>query len=121
MKNTETVNEDVVEDVEVNQEHKTIGVIAYLTIIGLIVAFVMNNSNKSEFGSYHIKQSVGLMLSGLALGLVGLIPILGWIVNILGIFVLLYMWVMGLVNAINEREKPVPILGAKFEEWFKNL
>jgi hypothetical protein len=31
------------------------------------------------------------------------------------------MWIMGLVNAINGQEKPVPILGNKYLEWFENL
>ena len=50
-----------------------------------------------------------------------MIPILGWIINILGIIVLLYMWVMGLMNAINGKESPVPFLGEKYKEWFKNI
>ncbi|MFD2916594.1 DUF4870 domain-containing protein [Psychroserpens luteus] len=102
-------------------EGKNIAIIAYITLIGLIIAFVMNNDKKNEFAKYHIKQSLGLALTGLALGMIGMIPILGWIINILGIFVLLYMWIMGLINAINGQEKPVPILGNKYLEWFKNL
>lgn len=102
-------------------EGKNMAIIAYITIIGLIIAFVMNNDKKNAFASYHIKQSLGLALTGLALGMIGMIPILGWIINIIGIFVLLYMWVTGLVNAVNGKEAPVPILGAKYLEWFKNL
>lgn len=102
-------------------EGKTIATIAYLTLIGLIIAFVMNNDKKNTFAAYHIKQSLGLALTGLALGLIGMIPILGWIINIIGIFILLFMWIMGLVNALNGHEKPVPILGDKYLEWFKNL
>ncbi len=102
-------------------EGKTIAAVAYLTLIGLIIAFVMNNDKKNAFAAYHIKQSLGLALTGLALGLIGMIPILGWIINIIGIFVLLFMWIMGLVNALNGQEKPVPILGDKYMEWFKNL
>lgn len=102
-------------------EGKNIAIIAYITIIGLIIAFVMNTDKKNDFAKYHIKQSLGLALTGLALGLIGIIPILGWIINILGIFVLIYMWIMGLVNAINGLEKPLPILGNKYLEWFKNL
>ncbi|GGG39893.1 DUF4870 domain-containing protein [Bizionia arctica] len=107
--------------VTIVNEGKNIAVIAYITIIGLIIAFVMNNEKKNPFASYHIKQSLGLALTGLALGVIGMIPILGWIINIIGIFVLIYMWIMGLVNAINGNEKPVPILGNKYLEWFKNL
>ncbi len=102
-------------------EGKTIALIAYLTIIGLIIAFVMNAEKKNAFAKYHIIQSSGLALTGLALGIIGLIPILGWILNLIGIFILLFMWIMGLVNAVNEKEKPVPLLGEHYMNWFKNL
>lgn len=99
----------------------SIATIAYITFIGLIIAYVMNKDKKEAFANYHIKQSLGLALTGLALGIISLIPILGWIIYIVGIFVLLYMWIMGLMNAINKKEQPVPFLGEKFNEWFKNV
>ena len=102
-------------------EGKNIAIIAYITIIGLIIAFVMNNEKKDSFATYHIKQSLGLALTGLSLGVIGMIPILGWIINIVGIFVLLYMWILGLMNAINGKENSVPFLGEKYKEWFKNI
>lgn len=68
-------------------EGKTIALIAYLTVIGLVIAFVMNSEKKSAFAKYHIVQSLGLALTGLALGLIGFIPILGWLINLIGIFV----------------------------------
>ena len=104
-----------------SNDGKTIAVISYLTIIGLIIAYVMNNDKKTEFGAYHIRQSVGLAATGIALGVVGLIPILGWIISILGTLLLLYMWIMGLINAMNEKKKPLPFFGKKFEEWFKSI
>ena len=108
-------------ETSVIEEGKTIAIIAYITIIGLIIAFVMNNEKKNEFASYHIKQMLGLSLTGLALGVIGMIPILGWIINIVGVFVLFFMWIMSLMNALNLKEKPAPILGEKYVEWFKNI
>ncbi|WP_117880020.1 DUF4870 domain-containing protein [Aureibaculum luteum] len=102
-------------------EGKNIAIIAYITIIGLIIAFVMNGDKKNAFATYHIKQSLGLALTGFALGMIGMIPILGWIVSFFGIFVIMFMWIMGLMNAINGNEKPVPLLGEKYLEWLKNL
>lgn len=102
-------------------EGKQMAIIAYITIIGLVIAFIMNNEKKNAFAAYHIKQSLGLCVTGLALGIAGMIPILGWIINILGVLALLYMWIMGLVSAMNEKKKPVPFLGEKFEEWFENV
>ena len=102
-------------------QDKTIAIVAYLTVIGLVVALVLNNEKKDLFAKYHIRQSLCLVLTSIALSLINVIPILGWIVSMVGAFVLLYMWVMGLLNAINGREKPVPILGEKYEEWLKSV
>lgn len=106
---------------EVTSEAKTIAIISYITLIGLIIAFVMNNDKKADFSTYHIKQALGIGLTGLALGVVGMIPILGWIASFLGTIALIYLWIMGLVNAVNAKKKPVPWLGKKYEEWFKNI
>lgn len=102
-------------------EDTTVAVIAYLTFIGLIIAFVMNNDKKDPFAAYHIKQSLGLTVCGIAVFAVGMIPILGWLVSFFGSLFLLYLWIMGLINSINGKVKPVPVLGAKFEEWFRNI
>lgn len=100
---------------------KDIAIISYITIIGLIIAFVMNSEKKTSFGYYHIRQMVGLALTAVALWIIGIIPILGWFVLIFGSIGLLILWIMGLMNAINGKEEPVPILGKKYEEWFKGI
>ena len=102
-------------------EGKTTAIIAYITLIGLIIAFVQNQDKKNEFAKFHMVQSLGLLLTGFALGMIGIIPILGWIIYFFGIFVLLFMWIKGLINAINGKKEPVPILGKKYMEWFKNM
>lgn len=112
MESTENTNPEAAEG-------KSTATIAYITIIGLIVAYIQNNEKKNAFAFFHIRQSFGLCITGLALGIIAMIPILGWIIYIIGIFVLIYMWIMGLMNAINGKEKTVPFLGNKYEEWFK--
>lgn len=102
-------------------EGKTIAIIAYLTLIGLIIAFVMNNDKKNAFAAFHIRQALGLGLTGLALGVVNVIPILGWIIGIFGSLLLLVLWVIGLMGALNGKEKSVPILGKKYQEWLKSI
>lgn len=100
---------------------KIIAIIAYLTIIGLVIAFLLNNDKKHEFATYHIRQSLGLVLCSVALFIIGMIPVLGWITSFLGSVFLLILWVLGLINAINNEIKPVPVLGNYFEEWFKKI
>ena len=104
-----------------NEPDTGIALISYITLVGLIVAFVMNNDKKQPFASYHIRQAVGLNVTGLALSVINVIPVLGWIVSVIGLFVLLYMNIMGIVNALNKKETPLPILGTQYEEWFKSI
>lgn len=116
-------NSQIVQDESssIIEEGKTIAIIAYITIFGLLIAFVMNNDKKNSFAAYHLRQSLGLGITGLALSVINVIPILGWLISILGSIFLIILWVMGLISALNGQEKPVPVLGNKFQEWFKGL
>jgi|TARA_R100000479_G_scaffold70100_3_gene33883 uncharacterized membrane protein len=99
---------------------KTIAIIAYITLIGWIIALVMHNNNKTALGAYHIRQMLGIMLLGLALSLLGSlldIYILSVILNI-GVLVL---WILGLIAAIQGEKKPVPLLGEQFQQWFAGI
>ena len=120
MKTQDNIENNVDLDGQAGQKN-TIAIVAYLTVIGLIAAFIMNNDKQNEFGTYHIRQSLGLCVTALALAVVGMIPILGWIANVIGFFVLLFMWVMGLMKAINGKKEPVPLLGEQYAEWFKGV
>jgi len=100
---------------------KTLSVIAYITIIGWIIAFVLNNNNRSEIASFHIRQFLGIFLTGIALSLVNIIPILGQIVFIVGWIFLIILWIMGLISAVNGEMKEVPVVGKYYQEWFRGV
>ncbi len=106
---------------EISSEGKTIALIAYLTIIGFIVALVMNMDKKDSFASFHIRQVLGLALTGIAFYIIGLVPFLGWLVAMFGTLFLIVLWIIGLIAAINGQKKTVPILGDKYQEWFKGF
>ena len=103
------------------EENKTIAIIAYITVIGLIAAIIMNQDKKEPFGSFHIRQALGIFASGLVLSFVAVIPILGWIAAILGGILLFVLWIIGFINAITGKTKTVPVLGDKFAEWFAGV
>lgn len=101
-------------------EDKTVAIVAYITLIGFIIALIMHGSKKTQLGSFHLRQMLGIVLTGIASYILIFIPILGWIaLPIVGILNLI-MWIMGLIAAANGEMKPAPILGAKYQEWFKN-
>ena len=81
-------------------DKKTTGIVAYLTWIGLIIAFCAGDKEGAKF---HLNQALVIFLFSLAT----VIPIIGLI---WGIFMFV-CWIMGLIAAITEEEKPVPLIG----------
>lgn len=121
----------------VDTQDKTVAIVAYITLIGFIIAIVQHSSKKTQLGAYHLRQVVGLMFTSLAfwillsiitipimamaysngtiglLAFIGLISLVGWV----GLFV---CYIISLVNAINGKEKPAPIFGKYYEKLFKS-
>jgi uncharacterized membrane protein len=93
---------------------KTKAIVAHLTIIGWIIALVINSGQKEELASYYIRQTLGLYLIGIVLGW---IPVIGWILWI----VVFVFWILSLIGAINGEMKETPIVGKYFQDWFKSL
>ena len=105
-------------------DDKTIAIVSYLTLIGFIVAVIMHGTKKTRLGAYHLRQSLGLMLTAIAVAfavaIMAFLPIIGWLAGMAAWIGLLVLWVMGLLAAINGEQKPVPVLGVHFQKWFGN-
>lgn len=100
-------------------EGKTMAIISYLWWIGLILAFVMNNSKRNPFAAFHIRQMLGLLLLNVVVSL--LYKYIGSSIGMilgLGTFVL---WVFGLIGAFQGEKKSVPLVGDLFQDWFKGI
>ncbi len=104
--------------------NKAIGIVAYITIIGWIIAFVIHKGkdDKSAMAGYHIEQSLGLIVVAIGLSIIGniltaMISILGLLVLVLNLGIII-LWVIGLLNAINEKREPIPVIGEFFEGKF---
>ena len=95
----------------VQNNSKTVAIVAHLTIIGWIIALILNNQNKTEFGSYYVKQMLGLFIFTIEFFFIGLILL---IFNFA-------VWLMSFINAINNRTKPMPVYGTMFQRWFKGM
>ena len=101
---------------------KTIAILSYITLIGWIIALVMHGSNKTSLGAYHLRQTLGIMILGIAISIIRIplifIPFLGWAIGLCLSLGLLALWIMGLISAVNAEEKPVPLVGDLFQKWF---
>jgi uncharacterized membrane protein len=104
--------------------NKTLSILSYVTIIGWLVSYFSYKKEtvKSPLVPYHLRQGLGIfivsILLNIALTIIAhVIPSLASILSILG-YTVIVLWVFGIINAINEQEKPVPLFGKIFEKKF---
>ncbi len=104
-------------------EDKTAAIVAYLSLIGFIIAIILHGQKKTALGAFHLRQVMGIFLTGI----VAWIGVMVLMFVVIGVFLapvvwigLIIMWIMGLIAAINGQQKPVFLLGQKYQEWFKN-
>ncbi|OAD44953.1 hypothetical protein [Polaribacter atrinae] len=101
-------------------EGKTTAIISHLWVIGLIIAFFMNNSKKNSFANFYIRQMVGLNLAQFLNGWI-IYKFIGGTAGIIVSAILLVLWVISLIGAVKGEEKTIPVIGDQFQEWFKNI
>jgi uncharacterized membrane protein len=102
------------------QEGKTIAIVAYLTIIGAVIAAILNNDKNNPFAAFHVRQGLGLCITYMLLGFfIGQFDSLNisyafWI----GFGVLFFF---GLFSAISGKMQEVPLLGPLYQKLFAKL
>jgi len=108
-------------------EDRTVAILTYVTIIGFIIAIVMHSSKKTALGSFHLRQGLGLFLTGLVIwipcAIISFIPFVNFIMIIVWPAVwigLIVLWIMGLIAAVNGQQKPMPVVGEQYQKWFAN-
>lgn len=83
---------------------KVVAVVSYLTIVGWLCAIVIYGHHKSRLSSFHLRQSLGLIVTGC---LLSFIPLIGWFLSL----AVIAAWCHGLYHASKGEELPVPLLG----------
>ncbi|MEA1928205.1 MAG: hypothetical protein U9N73_08345 [Candidatus Auribacterota bacterium] len=107
------------------EEGKAFAILSYvLSLIGLpffLIPLIMRNN---DFSLYHAKQTMMIWLVGIVGGVVSGILMFICIGAILAVVLaigLLVLTIMGLINAAQGQQKPLPIIGKWGEDWFKGL
>jgi hypothetical protein len=119
-----------------SDEDKTVAILAYITLIGFIIAIVQHSSNKTKLGAYHLRQAVGFMITGIAMSIILVLialPMLSMRTSVADYAMFIYLlsfviWIglfvcliISIINAASGRLKPAPIFGRLFEKWLINL
>ena len=93
---------------------KTKAIVAHITLIGWVIALIVNSNDKDEIASFYIRQVLGIFLFGFIITWIPVINLVGWIL----VFV---MWVISIVGAASGEQKELPVVGAYFQDWFGGI
>lgn len=104
-----SVYSDEPSNYEVSSMAKVVAILSYITLIGWLAAIVLHGTHKSHYASFHLRQSLGLIVTG---ALLALIPLIGWL---LGLFVCL-AWLYALYHVVQGHKQKVPLLGDFYQE-----
>ena len=110
------------------RDNKIIAAVSYITPLGWIIAFLLHRENPNHLSGFHLRQSLGLLLSSAAISFVQFVflgvPILGALtVSLAGVLNLLILVaiIYSIVQAVNGKTTYLPILGDFFDVRFKNF
>lgn len=86
---------------------KATDMVAYITVVGWAIAFFIGTKEESKF---HLNQGLILAVIGLALIVIGMIPLVKIVASILGL-IYLAMICLGVFNAYKGEDNQLPLIG----------
>ncbi|MGB5553448.1 MAG: hypothetical protein WBM83_02235 [Flavobacteriaceae bacterium] len=96
---------------------RTTAIVAYLTMVGALIAITMNAEPKHDFARFHTRQAFGLHLGfmGFAIFLSQWFNEYAWY----GLYIsYIVLWGYGFISAIQNKKQLVPLVGEYFQKWF---
>ncbi len=90
------------------ESNKLMAAISYVWILFLVPLFAAKDD---AFARYHANQGLLLFLASIVLGIIGVIPVIGWIIAGIGGIVTFVFMILGIINALKGEMKPLPLIG----------
>tara|TARA_Y100000385_G_scaffold235548_1_gene249397 strand:- start:12 stop:344 length:333 start_codon:yes stop_codon:yes gene_type:complete len=99
---------------------KSSAIICYFYLLGVLIAYLTNSDKKSQFAYFHIRQSLGLWLSFMALGYpVGYFD--NWQITFSFWTAFGILFIYGFSTALSSKMIPIPLVGKLYQTAFKKI
>ncbi|SIQ74480.1 hypothetical protein [Maribacter ulvicola] len=96
---------------------KTTAIVAYLTIVGALIAISMNSEPKDKFARFHIRQAFGLHITFIGFAIFN--AQWGNAYGFYGLYIFyIVLWFYAFLGLLAYKEQAVPVLGPYFQKWF---
>ena len=100
--------------------NKLTALTSYIGVVGLLIAYFQNKNIKSNFISFHIRQSLGLSVCFFVLGYpIGSFN--SWIATYIfwGIYLLINLY--AITTVLTGSKKPIPFIGIFIQKTLKSI
>ena len=84
---------------------KVTSIVGYIGWLGWLIAFLAGDKEGAKF---HLNQALLVNLLSIIGTVLAGVPVVGWVLSV----AVLVFWVMGLVYAIKQEEKEIPLIGS---------
>ena len=106
---------------------KTISVLAYLPIVGWLIALIMNSdkpSSEKSYNAFHLRQGLGLSIVSFVYsilnGIILALPYIGGFMNTIIVLILIGIAVLGILNAFRGQRTYLLIFGQRVDALLGN-
>lgn len=96
-----------------NENEKACAILSYL-FIGIIWYLLDEKLKNNTLVKFHVKQSLVLIIFSIIINIVGtMLPVIGWFIILpLGSLLVFILAILGIINALNGKEKELPFVGS---------
>ncbi len=88
--------------------NRIFNILAYIGLLWIVGLVAAPNEPSVRF---HVNQGLVLFLFEVALSIIMIIPILGWLVGLVGGIAAFVFAIIGIINAVNDQQKELPLIG----------
>jgi len=92
---------------------------AWLSYLGILWLIPLLTLKDNTFAKFHVKQGIMLTILWVASSVLAVIPIIGWLADLVIWIYAIVMMIMGIVNSLNGKYWQMPIIGKWAADWFK--
>jgi len=89
------------------EDNKVIAALSYIFILCLIPLLAKRGS---AFAQFHAKQGLTITVAWFIFWVIGIVPVLGWLIAFLGNILLLIISIVGIIKTLNGEKWKIPYI-----------
>lgn len=96
------------------EKNKIVAALSYIFILCLIPLLLKQNS---PYAKFHAKQGLTITVAWFVFWMIGIVPILGWLIAFLGNIALLIISILGVIKTLDGKAWEIPYIYEWSKKW----